>query len=56
MIDLKKFIEETNERLMKEAGFTKQIPQKEKKEHTPITGTITFVKNSKPSQKKKEQE
>lgn len=33
------------ENLMKELGFTQQIPQEEAKENAPISGSITFIGN-----------
>ena len=56
MEDLKTFIERTIDEAMKEIGFTPQTPQKEKKETTQVSGTITFLPHSnRVSLKKKEE-
>jgi HD-like signal output (HDOD) protein len=43
MEDLKEYIERTIDEAMRRAGFTQQTPQKETKEPTTISGTITFL-------------
>ena len=43
MKDLKEYIEERFEQLAKNVGFILQTPQKETKEPTTISGTITFL-------------
>ncbi len=43
MEDLKEYIEDRFKQLAKNLGFTPQTPQKETKEPTTISGTITFL-------------
>ena len=43
MEDLREYVERRIDEVMKEAGFTLQTPQKETKEPTTISGTITFL-------------
>lgn len=45
MEDLVEFLDRNIENLMKELGFTQQIPQEKKKENAPISGSITFIGN-----------
>ena len=43
MEDLKEYVERRIDEVMKEVVFTPQTPQKETKEPTTISGTITFL-------------
>jgi hypothetical protein len=43
MEDLKEYVERHLDEVLRRAGFTQQTPQKETKEPTTISGTITFL-------------
>ena len=43
MEDLREYIEKRIDETMRKAGFIPQTPQKETKEPTTISGTITFL-------------